>query len=58
MDFEVNGISYLFTFDASEAQWRLLTSSHGGVETMEIHNDGTPLTAPLLLMPFNGSTPQ
>jgi hypothetical protein len=46
MNFEVNGIPYFLTFDASEAQWCLLTPSSHGVEAMEIHNDGAPLAAP------------
>ncbi len=55
MNFEVNGIPYLFTFDPSEARWCLLTSSAGCVQSIEIHHDGTPLTAPPLLVPFSGS---
>jgi hypothetical protein len=58
MNFEVNGIPYLFTFNPSAARWCLLTSSGGGVESIVIHNDGTPLTTPILLTPFNGSAPQ
>jgi hypothetical protein len=58
MNFEVNGVGYLFTFDTSAAQWLLLTSSHGAVESMEIHHDGTPRTTPVVLMPFDGSAPQ
>ncbi len=54
MNFEVNGIPYFLTFDTSEAQWCLLTPSRGGVESVEIHNDGTLLTGPLLLSPSNG----
>jgi hypothetical protein len=56
MNFEVNGIPYFLTFDTSEAQWFLLTPSRDGVESMEIHNDGTLLTGPAMLMPSN-STP-
>ena len=46
MDFEVNGIPYFLTFDTSEAQWFLLTPSRAGVESVEIHNDGTLMTSP------------
>jgi hypothetical protein len=53
MDFVVNGISYFLTFDTSEAQWFLLTPSRAGVESVEIHNDGTLMTAPILLAPSN-----
>lgn len=53
MDFIVNGISYFLTFDTSEAQWFLLTPSRTGVESVEIHNDGTLMTAPILLSPSN-----
>ncbi len=45
MNFEVNGISYFLTFDTNEAQWCLLTPSRGGIEWLEIHDDGAPLTA-------------
>ncbi len=55
MNFEVNGIPYFLTFDTSEAQWFLLTPSHNGVEAVEIHNDGTLLTGPVLLSPSNSS---
>ncbi len=46
MNFEVNGIPYFLTFDSSEEQWCLLTPSRTGVESVEIHNDGTLLTGP------------
>jgi hypothetical protein len=46
MNFEVNGIPYFLTFDSSEEQWCLLTPAHGGVESVEIHNDGALLTGP------------
>jgi hypothetical protein len=46
MNFEVNGVPYLLTFDADAAQWCLLTPSINGVEAMEIYNDG-PLTGPV-----------
>jgi hypothetical protein len=46
MNFEVNGIPYFLTFDSSEEQWCLLTHSRTGVESVEIHNDGTLLTGP------------
>jgi hypothetical protein len=55
MNFEVNGISYFLTFDTNEAQWFLLTPSRDGVESVEIHNDGTLLTGPVLLSPSSGS---
>lgn len=45
MNFEVNGIPYFLTFDASEAQWCLLTPSRNGVEAMEIYDDGPLATA-------------
>jgi hypothetical protein len=45
MNFEVNGISYFFTFDTNEAQWCLLTPCRGGIESVEIHDDGALLTA-------------
>lgn len=40
MNFEVNGIPYLLTFDSSAAQWCLLTPSRQGIEMVEIHDDG------------------
>jgi hypothetical protein len=49
MNFEVNGIPYFLTFDTNEAQWFLLTPSRDGVESVEIHNDGTLMTGPALL---------
>ena len=55
MDFEVKGIPYFLTFDTSEAQWFLLKPSRTGIESVEIHNDGTLLTGPALLAPPNGS---
>lgn len=54
MSFEVNGVSYFLTFDSSESQWFLLTPSGSGVESVEIHNDGTLLTGPALLLPYGG----
>jgi len=54
MNFEVNGISYFLTFDTSEAQWCLLTPSLGGIESVEIHDDGAPLTAAVPHSTFNG----
>ncbi len=54
MNFEVNGIPYFLTFDRTEEEWCLLTPSGDGVETVEIHNDGTLLTGPLQLA-FPGS---
>ena len=47
MNFEVNGIPYFLTFDARHAQWCLLTPSAHGIESVEIHDDGAPLTGPL-----------
>jgi hypothetical protein len=55
MSFEVNGVSYFLTFDSSESQWFLLTPSSGGVESVEIHTDGTLLTGPAMLLPADGS---
>jgi hypothetical protein len=55
MNFEVNGIPYFLTFDTSEAQWFLLTPSSDGIESMEIHNDGTLLTGPSMLLSANTS---
>ena len=54
MNFEVNGISYFLTFDTNEAQWCLLTPSRGGIESVEIHDDGTPLTAAVPRATSNG----
>ena len=51
MNFEVKGIPYFLTFDTSEAQWFLLTPSRDGVESMEIHNDGVLMPAPILISP-------
>ena len=45
MNFEVNGIPYFLTFDTNEAQWFLLTPSRGGIDSVEIHDDGTLLTS-------------
>jgi hypothetical protein len=56
MNFEVNGIPYFLTFDAGAAQWFLLTPSGDGVETVEIHNDGTLLTAPVVHSMMHGGT--
>ena len=55
MNFEVNGIPYFLTFDTSEAQWFLLTPSARGVDSVEIHNDGTLLTGPVMSPPFNSN---
>jgi hypothetical protein len=55
MNFEVNGIPYFLTFDTNEAQWFLLTPSRDGVESVEIHNDGTLLTGPVFIAPPNSS---
>jgi hypothetical protein len=55
MNFEVNGISYFLTFDANAAQWCLLTPSRDGIDSVEIHNDGTLLTSPVPHSPTNGS---
>ena len=55
MNFEVNGIPYFLTFDTNEAQWFLLTPSRDGVESVEIHNDGTLLTGPVSIAPPNSS---
>jgi hypothetical protein len=44
MNFEVNGIPYLLTFDANASQWCLLTPSRHGIEALEIHDDGGLLT--------------
>jgi hypothetical protein len=55
MNFEVNGISYFLTFDTSEAQWFLLKPSRAGIDSVEIHNDGTLLTGPTMVLPFNGN---
>jgi hypothetical protein len=54
MNFEVNGISYFLTFDTSEAQWCLLTPSRSGIESVDIYDDGTLLTASVPHWPFNG----
>jgi hypothetical protein len=55
MNFEVNGIPYFLTFDTGEAQWFLLTPSHAGIESVEIHHDGTLLTGPTILLPSHGT---
>ncbi len=55
MNFEVNGIPYFLTFDTSEAQWFLLTPSRNGVESVEIHDDGTLLTTSSALPPRSGN---
>jgi hypothetical protein len=44
MNFEVNGIPYLLTFDADEAEWYLLKPSSSGIEEVEIHGDGALVT--------------
>ena len=54
MNFEVNGISYFLTFDSNEAQWCLLTPARGGIESVEIHDDGAPLMARGPHSKFNG----
>jgi hypothetical protein len=56
MNFEVNGISYFLTFDTSEAQWFLLTPSAGGVDSVEIHSDGTLMTGPASHTPFSNNS--
>jgi hypothetical protein len=43
MNFEVNGIPYMLTYDAGEEQWQLLTASGNGIEAVEIYDDGAPL---------------
>lgn len=48
MNFEVNGIPYFLTFDTSEAQWFLLTPSRTGIESVDIYDDGTLLTGPVM----------
>jgi hypothetical protein len=55
MNFSVNGIPYFLTFDTSEAQWFLLTPSRSGIDSVEIHDDGTLLTAGVPHSPFKGS---
>jgi hypothetical protein len=54
MNFAVNGIPYFLTFDTSEAQWRLLTPSRGGIDSVEIHDDGALLASPVPHSPFKG----
>jgi hypothetical protein len=54
MNFEVNGISYFLTLDTNEAQWCLLTPSRGGIDSVEIHDDGAPLMAAVPYSRFNG----
>ena len=54
MNFEVNGIPYFLTFDSSEAQWCLLTPSRSGIESVEIHDDGTLLAAKVPHSPHGG----
>jgi hypothetical protein len=54
MNFAVNGISYFLTFDTKEAQWFLLTPSRGGIDSVEIHDDGALLTSTVPNSPFNG----
>ena len=58
MNFEVNGIPYFLTFDSREEQWCLLTPARGGVEFVEIHNDGALVTAPLQLSMPGGGAPR
>jgi len=43
MNFEVNGIPYLLTFDPGVAEWYLLKPSGDGFDSVEIHDDGAPL---------------
>jgi hypothetical protein len=57
MNFEVNGIPYFLTFDTSEAQWFLLTPSSTGIESVEIHNDGVLMAAPILISPSDDGSP-
>lgn len=45
MNFEVNGIPYVLTYDAGAEQWCLLTASGQGIEAVEIYDDGAPLQA-------------
>jgi hypothetical protein len=54
MNFQVNGISYFLTFDTREAQWFLLTPSRDGIDSVEIHDDGTLLAAAVPRSTFNG----
>jgi hypothetical protein len=58
MNFEVNGIAYLLTFDNHEEQWRLLTPSRSGVECVEIHTDGARLTGAPELSLRGGGAPR
>jgi hypothetical protein len=55
MNFQVNGIPYFLTFDSGVAQWFLLTPSATGIESVEIHSDGTLMTGPASHSPFNGN---
>ena len=54
MNFQVNGIPYFLTFDTKEAQWFLLTPSSDGIDSVEIHDDGTLLTARVPHSPSSG----
>jgi hypothetical protein len=58
MNFEVNGIPYLLTFDPRAAQWCLLTPSRNGIESVEIHDDGGLLTDTVPSAPGSGSKRQ
>jgi hypothetical protein len=57
MNFQVNGISYFLTFDTEAEQWRLLTPAHSrdGIDSVEIHDDGTLLTTGVPHLPSNGN---
>jgi hypothetical protein len=54
MNFEVNGIPYLLTFDPREAQWCLLTSSGNGIEALEIHDDDGGVLSAAVPVPGGG----
>jgi hypothetical protein len=55
MNFQVNGIPYFLTFDTGASQWFLLTPSADGIESVEIHSDGTLMTGPASHSPFSTS---
>jgi hypothetical protein len=46
MNFRVNGTPYFLTYDSERGEWCVLTPGSNGIETLEVHGDGTAITAP------------
>jgi hypothetical protein len=49
LQFEVNGQTYFLNFAEEDGEWYLLTHAGTGIRSIEIENDGGPLTGPVML---------